>query len=62
MTSRAKYTPIRIEADIEKNREQSNWSKVIELAEQLKETQNDTSAMRKFLIKLLNIIHYLSML
>lgn len=41
MTGRTKYTPIRIEADIEKNREQSNWPKVIELAEQLKENSSD---------------------
>lgn len=37
MTARARYTTIKIETDIEKNREEQNWSKVIELAEQLQE-------------------------
>jgi hypothetical protein len=37
MTSRNKTPTSRIEVDIEKSREESNWLKVIELAEQLKE-------------------------
>lgn len=37
MTGRAKNITNRIEVDIEKNREDSNWAKVIELAEHLKE-------------------------
>ncbi|KAJ8952634.1 hypothetical protein NQ318_020949 [Aromia moschata] len=37
MTGRVKSGPTRIEVEIEKNREESNWIKVIELAEQLKE-------------------------
>ncbi|XP_044258625.1 tetratricopeptide repeat protein 7B isoform X2 [Tribolium madens] len=37
MTGRAKNVTTRIEVDIEKNREEGNWLKVIELAEQLKE-------------------------
>lgn len=36
MTGRAKVT-LRIEVEIEKCREESQWTKVIELAEQLKE-------------------------
>lgn len=37
MTGRVKSGVTRIEAEIERNREESNWLKVIELAEQLKE-------------------------
>lgn len=37
MTGRAKNITNRIEVDIEKNREDSSWAKVIELAEHLKE-------------------------
>lgn len=37
MTNRARNVTVRIETDIEKSREESNWQKVIELAEQLKE-------------------------
>lgn len=38
MTTRAaRNNTVRIETDIEKSREESNWTKVIELAEQLKE-------------------------
>lgn len=38
MTTRAKNNPVeKLETDIEKNREESNWSKVIEHAEHFKE-------------------------
>lgn len=37
MTTKTRYTTVRIETDIEKNREEQNWTKVIELAEQLKD-------------------------
>lgn len=37
MTSRVKSGSTRIEVEIEKSREESNWLRVIELAEQLKE-------------------------
>ncbi|KAF5270386.1 hypothetical protein FQR65_LT05574 [Abscondita terminalis] len=37
MTTRAKYQTVKIDMDIEKCREDQNWSKVIQLAEQLKE-------------------------
>lgn len=50
MTSRAKYTSVRIETEIEKNREESNWSKVIELAEQLKERSPDFEYLSDFLV------------
>lgn len=36
MASRGGRSAVRIETDIEKSREDSNWKKVIELAEQLK--------------------------
>lgn len=41
MTSRGKSVTTRIEVEIEKSREEGNWSKVIELAEQLKEKSRD---------------------
>lgn len=41
MTGRAKSLTTRIELEIEKCREESNWPKVIELAEQLKEKSRD---------------------
>lgn len=37
MTGRVKSGATRIEEEIERNREESNWLKVIELAERLKE-------------------------
>ncbi|KAG5883176.1 hypothetical protein JTB14_018193 [Gonioctena quinquepunctata] len=40
----------RIEVDIEKNREESNWLKVIELAEQLKEKSPELVCLADFLI------------
>lgn len=50
MTSRIKSGTTRIEVDIEKNREESNWSKVIELAEQLKEKSPEFTCLSDFLI------------
>lgn len=50
MTGRMKSGTTRIEVDIEKNREESNWSKVIELAEQLKEKSPESSCLSDFLI------------
>ncbi|KAJ8973294.1 hypothetical protein NQ317_008170 [Molorchus minor] len=41
MTGRVKSGPTRIEVEIEKSREESNWIKVIELAEQLKDKSPD---------------------
>lgn len=43
MTGRVKSGTPRIEVEIEKNREESNWIKVIELAEQLKDKSPDLS-------------------
>lgn len=37
----------RIELEIEKSREESNWPKVIELAEQLKEKSRDYGALKQ---------------
>lgn len=42
MTGRAKSANTRIEVEIEKNREEGNWIKVIELAEQLKEKSTES--------------------
>nr|XP_022901602.1 tetratricopeptide repeat protein 7B isoform X1 [Onthophagus taurus]XP_022901603.1 tetratricopeptide repeat protein 7B isoform X2 [Onthophagus taurus] len=50
MTGRAKVVTLRIEAEIEKNREESNWSKVIELAEQLREKSPEYEYLSQFLI------------
>ncbi|XP_030746939.1 tetratricopeptide repeat protein 7B-like [Sitophilus oryzae] len=50
MTGRAKSAGSRIEVDIEKNREEGNWTKVIELAEQLKEKSSDFQCLSDFLI------------
>lgn len=51
MTSRAKNNPVeKLETDIEKNREESNWSKVIELAEQLKDKSPQSEWLSNFLI------------
>lgn len=50
MTGRIKSGTTRIEVDIEKNREESNWSKVIELAEQLKEKSPEFGCLSDFLI------------
>lgn len=41
MTGRVKSGTTRIEVEIERNREESNWLKVIELAEQLKDKSTD---------------------
>nr|XP_023021294.1 tetratricopeptide repeat protein 7B [Leptinotarsa decemlineata] len=50
MTGRLKSGTSRIEVDIEKNREESNWLKVIELAEQLKEKSPELVCLSDFLI------------
>jgi phage-related protein len=50
MTSRNKTPTSRIEVDIEKSREESNWLKVIELAEQLKEKSPEFVCLSDFLI------------
>lgn len=50
MTGRAKSTTTRIEVEIEKNREEGNWLKVIELAEQLKEKSPEFCCLCEFLI------------
>lgn len=41
MTTRSKSGISRIEVEIEKNREEGNWLKVIELAQQLKDKSNE---------------------
>lgn len=41
MTNRTKAVSSRLEMDIERSREESNWLKVIELAEQLREKSPD---------------------
>lgn len=46
MTGRVKSGTNRIEVEIEKNREESNWLKVIELAEQLREKSLDCGKIR----------------
>ncbi|KAH1027438.1 tetratricopeptide repeat protein 7B isoform X1 [Dendroctonus ponderosae] len=48
MTARAKSG--RIEVEIEKNREEGNWLKVIELAQQLKDKSNEFVCLSDFLI------------
>ncbi|XP_057668469.1 tetratricopeptide repeat protein 7B [Diorhabda carinulata] len=50
MTSRVKSGTTRVEVEIEKNREESNWLRVIELAEQLKEKSPDCVCLADFLI------------
>ncbi|XP_028144686.1 tetratricopeptide repeat protein 7B [Diabrotica virgifera virgifera] len=50
MTSRVKSGTTRIEVEIEKSREESNWLKVIELAEQLKEKSPEFVCLADFLI------------
>ncbi|CAH0553551.1 unnamed protein product [Brassicogethes aeneus] len=50
MTGRVKSVNARIEIEIERNREEGNWSKVIELAENLKEKQPETVCLADFLI------------
>ncbi|XP_076251037.1 tetratricopeptide repeat domain 7 [Rhynchophorus ferrugineus] len=50
MTGRAKSANTRIEVEIEKNREEGNWIKVIELAEQLKEKSTEFVCLSDFLI------------
>lgn len=37
MANRTRNNTVRLETEIEKSREESTWTKVIELAEQLKE-------------------------
>lgn len=49
MTSKPK-TATRLESDIEKNREESNWRKVIELAEQLSQRNAGFDTLVNFLI------------
>ncbi|XP_023226357.1 tetratricopeptide repeat protein 7B-like [Centruroides sculpturatus] len=49
MTSKPK-TATRLESDIEKNREESNWRKVIELAEQLSQRNTGFDTLVSFLI------------
>ncbi|XP_066248655.1 tetratricopeptide repeat protein 7B isoform X2 [Euwallacea similis] len=50
MTTRAKSGISRIEVEIEKNREEGNWLKVIELAQQLKDKSNEFICLSDFLI------------
>lgn len=50
MTTKAKNVTTRIEVDIERNREEGNWLKVIELAEQLKEKSPEFVCLADFLI------------
>ncbi|CAG9768543.1 unnamed protein product [Ceutorhynchus assimilis] len=50
MTARAKSGPSRIEVEIEKNREEGNWLKVIELAQQLKDKASEFVCLSDFLI------------
>ncbi|KAL1509001.1 hypothetical protein ABEB36_003810 [Hypothenemus hampei] len=50
MTARIKSGISRIESDIEKNREEGNWLKVIELAEQLKDKTGESACLSDFLI------------
>ncbi|XP_050310912.1 tetratricopeptide repeat protein 7B isoform X2 [Anthonomus grandis grandis] len=50
MTTRGKSATTRIEVEIEKNREDGNWLKVIELAQQLKEKSPDFVCLSDFLI------------
>lgn len=50
MTGRAKSGSTRIEVEIEKNREEGNWIKVIELAEQLKDKSLEFVCLSDFLI------------
>ncbi|KAJ8934346.1 hypothetical protein NQ314_013387 [Rhamnusium bicolor] len=50
MTGRIKSGTTRIEVEIEKNREESNWIKVIELAEQLKDKSPEFVCLSDFLI------------
>lgn len=47
MAGRTKSVATRIELEIEKSREESNWPKVIELAEQLKEKSRDYGTVLK---------------
>lgn len=44
MTSRGKSVTTRIEVEIERSREEGNWTRVIELAEQLKEKSREYGA------------------
>lgn len=55
MTGRTKNVNTRIEVEIERNREESNWTKVIELAGQLKERSPDYG---NFFIKPIQILNY----
>ncbi|CAH1168197.1 unnamed protein product [Phyllotreta striolata] len=50
MSSRVKSGATRIEVEIEKSREESNWLRVIELAEQLKDKSPDSVCLADFLI------------
>ncbi|XP_060524165.1 tetratricopeptide repeat protein 7B [Cylas formicarius] len=50
MTGRAKSGTSRIEVDIERNREEGNWIKAIELAEQLREKSPEFICLSDFLI------------
>lgn len=49
MASKTKSVASRIELEIEKSREESNWLKVIELAEQLKEKSRDYGIFKQFI-------------
>lgn len=55
MTGRVKSGNARIEVEIERNREEGNWSKVIELAENLKEKQPEIGIFVYFPVKALLI-------
>ncbi|XP_017770735.1 PREDICTED: tetratricopeptide repeat protein 7B [Nicrophorus vespilloides] len=50
MTGRTKYTAVRIETEIEKNREEANWAKVIDLATSLKDKSPDCEFLADFLV------------
>ncbi|XP_026669327.1 tetratricopeptide repeat protein 7B isoform X3 [Ceratina calcarata] len=49
MTSKKGHTPHRIESEIDKNREEGNWKKVIELAEHLKVQYPSNECLANFL-------------
>ncbi|KAL3289963.1 hypothetical protein HHI36_023346 [Cryptolaemus montrouzieri] len=55
----AKANTNRVEVEIEKNREEGNWSKVIELADQLKEKTPEFVCLCDFLIGEGKLVNYL---
>lgn len=59
MTGRQKPGSARIEVEIEKNREEGNWLKVIELAEQLRDKSPELVCLSDFLIGEAKLENYL---